>query len=676
MTYRQDIDGIRALAILPVIFYHAGLPGWSGGFIGVDVFFVLSGYLITGIILRETLGQGFSLLTFYERRVRRILPALAVVIAVCFAIGWAVMLPDELKKLGESGIYAVLFASNFYFPQVLDYFEASAKFSPLLHTWSLAVEEQFYVFFPLLLIFLCKRFSQLAVFVSVAVLSLVSLFAAVALLPAKSDLVFYMFPFRAWELGLGALLAFTFIAKPANKWLCNALALSGIALIIVPTVTYSADTPFPGLSAVAPVLGTALLIWTGTRVGGTSISRFLSLPLLVWIGLISYSLYLWHWPIIAFMRIVKGGVDLSLPQSLFALFMSFALAWATYRFIETPFRRRRRGLFSTNGIFGSTIVTLGLLTVIGGVLVFQQGVKGRLTAEARALASISRDVNPLRKQCMDVLPQNGLCVVWGDLSQENNSSEEQNSGIGMVDFVFWGDSHVDAIHPAITQAAIQAGQVGLIASRRACAPVKEIARSTRSKRCIEFNRAVDEYFSNYTPAIPVLFLFARWSLYVDGGFLPHEGGDRVKLKWVGAQEPAAVVSDSNVDLFKTGFRSTLNDVSSRYERVIVLGPVPEARWDVPRLMARSNMLNIPARNSFPVDAYESRSGETERLLEELSSEFDNVSYVSLKTLFCDSEVCKTLDENGKQLYFDDDHINATSAPDLFSDLIVDRLLQL
>ena len=285
MKYRADIDGLRAVAILPVIFYHAGFPGPSGGFIGVDVFFVISGYLITSIVAGEIANGRFSLVSFYERRARRILPALTAVILATIAVGWFVLLPTEMTGLGQSIVATAFFMSNVYFTVTLDYFAPAAEFVPLLHTWSLAVEEQFYLFFPPLLMLLAARQWWRPLWI-VAGLSLLSFAVAVVALPLKPDWVFYLIFFRAWELGAGAMLALTSLQLPKGRLAKELLAAAGILAILIPVFTYDTSTPFPAAAALPPVLGTTILIWIGARSGGSMVNTMLGYRAMVWIGLI------------------------------------------------------------------------------------------------------------------------------------------------------------------------------------------------------------------------------------------------------------------------------------------------------------------------------------------------------------------------------------------------------
>ena len=337
MTYRSEIDGLRALAIIPVVLFHAGIAGFSGGFVGVDVFFVLSGYLITGILLKSAEDGTFSILDFYERRARRILPALFAVMLVCipFARSWMEII--DFRNFGESLTAVSLFASNFLFWLESDYFGGAAEQKPLLHTWSLAVEEQYYIVFPILLI-LIWRYRRGALPWALAALALISLGIAEWSWRHAPTANFYLFPSRAWEILIGSLCAWAQWRGGARRH--GGLAWLGIVMILAAVFVFDETTPFPSLLALLPVLGTALVVRYGTD--GAGPARLLSTRAMVGIGLISYSTYLVHQPLLAFARIIS----LSEPSTAMMAGMatlSFPLGWLSWRFIERPFRRRGAG---------------------------------------------------------------------------------------------------------------------------------------------------------------------------------------------------------------------------------------------------------------------------------------------------------------------------------------------
>jgi peptidoglycan/LPS O-acetylase OafA/YrhL len=370
VRYRPEIDGLRAVAVIPVILYHAGFEPFSGGFIGVDVFFVLSGYLITSILLGERESGKFSLVGFYERRARRILPALFFVMAVSIPFAWAYLWPQDLKDFSQSIVAVSAFASNFLFWTESDYFDTAAELKPLLHTWSLAVEEQFYVLFPLFLMVtwrLGKRQISFLV-VAVAAISLVAAEWASVKFPSAS---FYLLPTRAWELLLGALVAFYMFRKTD---ICGNQSLSvlGLAVLAFSILTFDEQTPFPGLIALIPTIGVVFIV-INTR-EGMLVHKALSNRLLVGVGLISYSAYLWHQPIFAFSQ--HRSIDEPTVEFLISLILlTFALSWVSWRFVERPFRDKRR--FTRKQIFVFAVSVSGLFMLIGAVGHALNGFPGR-----------------------------------------------------------------------------------------------------------------------------------------------------------------------------------------------------------------------------------------------------------------------------------------------------------
>ena len=377
IKYRPEIDGLRAIAVLSVMLFHGAVPGFSGGFVGVDVFFVISGFLITGILLKAMERGNFSLADFYERRARRIMPALFLVLLFTVVLGWFLLDPFSFTSLGAALTATVLFGSNILFWRVTSYF-ADAFENPLLHTWSLGVEEQFYLFFPLFLLglwkFLPRRIGP--TLVTVAVISLC--ISAWALGTGRHTAAFYLLPSRAFELLLGSLaawIAFKETIPFAETRIGQALSVVGLASVILSIVMYDDATPFPGWRALLPTVGALLIIlyaWPQTMVG-----RLLATRPLVAVGLISYSAYLWHQPVFAFVRAAE--VRLTVLSSLALILFCLVLAWLSWRFVEQPFRDRK--LFSRGRIFGMTAAASVIAMCVGGALVVSGGMKDRFTAD-------------------------------------------------------------------------------------------------------------------------------------------------------------------------------------------------------------------------------------------------------------------------------------------------------
>jgi len=443
IRYRREIDGLRAVAVLPVILFHGGFQSFAGGYVGVDVFFVISGYLITSILIRELQQGTFSILHFYERRARRILPALFVVMLACLPFAYAWMVPSHLIGFAQSLVSVVLFVSNiFFWYQGEAYFAADAELQPLLHTWSLAVEEQYYLLFPVFLL-LVWRFGRQRVFWSVVAIAAVSLLLAEWGSHNMPSATFYLAPTRAWELLAGSICAFLTVGRPQRS--SNVLSAIGLAMIVYAILRFDADTPFPGLYALVPVVGTALIILFAAR--DTWVARLLSTRAFVGIGLISYSAYLWHQPLFAFARL-RSPTE---PDSYLIAALAMAallLAWATWHFVEQPFRRRpvpvlpaRRRVFALSGAVGAAFVAIGLTGHFG------EGLAWRFTKPA-AMQDGTFDMPHLER---------GFCFYS---INDNRSLPAGDEGLncflttdGDANVLLFGDSHAAQWEPFWQKAA-------------------------------------------------------------------------------------------------------------------------------------------------------------------------------------------------------------------------------
>lgn len=399
MKYRREIDGLRALAILPVILFHAGFEAFGGGFVGVDVFFVISGYLITTIILAELEQGNFSLVNFYERRARRILPALFLVMFACLPFAWAWLLPDDMEDFALSLVAVPVFASNILFWQQNGYFDTAAELKPLLHTWSLAVEEQYYVLFPLFLM-LFWRIGKRVLLAVMAVVFVVSLLLAERASVTSPTAAFYLLPPRGWELLIGAFAAF-YLARanraPFGRSLSEVAGWTGLALILYAVFAYSKETPFPGFYALVPTVGSVLIILFATQ--ETTVGRLVGNRAFVGIGLVSFSAYLWHQPLFAFAR-YTSETEPGMAVFLLLSAASFGLAWLSWRFVETPFRHK--GTFSRRAIFTFALAGSLFFIALGLYGTLRQGDVGRYSRDVIAFfqlkAASDAFVWPLKDQ--------------------------------------------------------------------------------------------------------------------------------------------------------------------------------------------------------------------------------------------------------------------------------------
>jgi peptidoglycan/LPS O-acetylase OafA/YrhL len=446
MDYRREVDGLRAFAVLPVMLFHAGFQGFSGGFVGVDVFFVISGYLITSIIIAELDRGTFSIANFYERRARRILPALFLVMICCIPAAWIYLLPIDMKDFVQSVMAVSLFSSNILFWSESGYFDTASELKPLLHTWSLAVEEQFYVIFPLLLMLLWRS-GRKRVLMALGVLLAISLAVAQWAATAQPSAAFFLLPMRGWELLVGALAAFHLSRRDRPLlpiWVREAGGWLGLGLIGWSILVFDQTTPWPGVFALAPTIGAVLIILTAD--GGTRIGQFLGNRLFVGIGLISYSAYLWHQPLFAFARHISirpPGAEVFVLLCLLVL----GLAWLTWRLVEAPFRDKSR--FDRKRIFGLAAA------VSAGFLVF--GVLGHVQNgfERRFVRVLNGDVghdafhNYVERKFADCQPAS----IARQALRWDGFLRCKQTRAGAADMVLLGDSHAEHLFIGLAEAA-------------------------------------------------------------------------------------------------------------------------------------------------------------------------------------------------------------------------------
>ncbi|GAA4642845.1 acyltransferase family protein [Pontixanthobacter gangjinensis] len=547
-AYRPDIDGLRALAVVPVLLFHAHVAGFGGGFVGVDIFFVISGYLITGIIAREIDADNFSIIKFYERRARRILPALFAVVAFVLIAGSWLYLPGDFEGVPRSALAALGFLANVWFFMQAGYFQSSAETMPLLHTWSLGVEEQFYIVFPLILMLIAKFAPRLRL-AAVVALAFLSFAWAVSKQADSDGFAFYLLPPRAWELMFGALLALGAIPQIRNQFARELLSFAGLAAIVASTLLYTKDTVFPGVTALPPVVGAALLIHCGPQ---TAVSKLLAMRAPVAIGLISYSLYLWHWPLIVLTEYAQDE-KLSEVQSIVIVSLSFAIAWLSWRFIEGPFRNHSN--FERRRIFAWSVGGMAALSAASLVLVSLGGWPARFTEQSVRYAEGVHDISPARDACLN--------------DQIGGARPECNLGAEVAPTsLLWGDSHGVELAWVLGEQMKVKGRSLAQRTHASCPPALGYEAPSR-KTCAEFNRAVmTELEAN--PDIKTVYLTAFWA------------SDNYRNSRVASQLP-----------------QTIERLQQAGKSVILIGPVPPQGFQVPRRLAmRGPEIETASRASY------------------------------------------------------------------------------
>lgn len=459
LKYRSEIDGLRAVAVVPVILFHAGFEFFGGGFVGVDIFFVISGYLITTIILTEKEQGKFSIVNFYERRARRILPALFFVMLCCLPFAWILLIPQQFIDFAQSLIAVSAFSSNLLFWQESGYFGTASELKPLLHTWSLAVEEQYYVLFPLF-IMLVWRFRKKTIFVLLLTIAFISFMVAEWGAYVRPSGTFYLLPTRAWELAIGALIAFYCYYKKqhvdlliSSRMISEIFGFLGISLICYSIFSFNNLTPFPSSFSLAPTIGTGLIILFATS--ETYVGKFLSSKIMVGIGLISYSTYLWHQPIFVFFRhenIVHLDTSLLIVLSLSSLLFGY-ISW---KYVEAPFRNKKR--FSRRFIFRFSAVGTLLFLGLGFAGYANNGFPQRFSLPESLVESFERSA------------QEGECFDGDNIHVRDDWYCGLGEGQSEPTFVVFGDSHALSLFDAFNVAAKKVGSYGVFTGASGCLP--------------------------------------------------------------------------------------------------------------------------------------------------------------------------------------------------------------
>ena len=621
MQYRSEIDGLRAIAVVPVVFFHAGIGGFEGGFLGVDIFFVISGYLISSIVLRELAQDRFSIATFYERRCRRILPALAFVILCCLPFAEWLMLPGERADFYQSVAATGLFVSNIHFWSQMDYFAAAAELSPMLHTWSLAVEEQFYIFFPPLL-WLLWRFGWRITLGAVVGMLLISLGLSEWLSRAHPGANFFLLPSRVWELMAGAVCAL--LQQRFGAWRNEALAAGGLLLVLGSLALFTEDVAFPSAIGVLPIGGVALLILFAR--GDTATARLLSLKPFVWIGLISYSLYLWHQPMLAFLRLYSLE-EPSVALRLVAGLAAFPLAWFSYRYVETPFRHRDHRYFTRPRMFSMSATAIAALAMGGAALSAPRPGDDRMAALEARVAGVF-----------------GLDAACGEARVEDPRCRTEPH----PEILVWGDSFA-----AQTVKAIQGdrGDASLVqATYFRCPPLIDVSPArfntppeVTASDCLALNQSVTELLES-EPNLRVAVLSSLWGVLRDPTFelVGHDGQARL----------------ADAEQLRRSLLRTADVLRSHgVEPVIVAGP-PRTEADLGRCILRVAARREPLSNcDFDIADQDPLRVRTEAFLRSVEA---HIPVIWPDDIICDDRTCRSVID-GTIIYRDSVHLSDEGA---------------
>jgi len=625
MKYRPEIDGLRAVAVLSVIFFHAGISFFSGGYVGVDVFFVISGYLITTIILGEMADGKFSIINFYERRIRRILPALTVVMLVCLPFAYYWMLPVQLVEFSQSLVAVSLFFSNILFWFQTGYFETSSELKPLLHTWSLAVEEQYYLFFPLLIILL-SRFGKRIMLGTLILIGLTSILWAQLRVGEDPNSTFYLIFTRLWEILIGSLVAFYLsnkrtqnsVHKPLSLFIGQILSLVGLLLILYSIAAYSHYTPFPSLYTLAPTLGAALVILFAFE--KTIAGRFLGNKILVGIGLISYSAYLWHQPIFAFARLIS--VEVPNETSVFLLgILSLVIAYLTWKYVESPFRDRTR--FGRKEIFRYAVISSMIVIGIGVLGVINEGFGNRVAPNGMTFSRLSEISKPnygLSRTC----------------DYDSFTILEQCQNSNAPEILVWGDSYAMQFVQGILASNPEANIIQM--TQAACGSIVGLDQSrfpVYNDDCIDFNNNVLAWLEQ-NPSVKYVVLSSRYSHYLNKDYYLLINGE------VALVEASITLSQ---------MRKTLELITTMGIKPVVFEPLPANGKDIGNCLVKQAFYFDEIDCRIDVSDY-SASG-VPWLLGEIEKDYP---VVWLSDILCDEKFCNS-EMNGNFIYSDTGHLS-------------------
>jgi peptidoglycan/LPS O-acetylase OafA/YrhL len=640
--YRLDIDGLRAIAVIAVIFYHFEFPFFQSGFVGVDVFFVISGYLISSIIFNQFSRNEFSFLDFYKRRALRIFPALYCVLIISTLCAFFLYDSNTLYLFGKNLIATLVFASNFYFKKSVGYFTPLSQYLALLHTWSLAVEEQFYLLFPAVIFVIFKYFQSKLKFLIIFGFISSLILCLVLSQYERSQFSFYMLPTRAWEFLLGTMLAIRIFPNLSKLVHFQLLSLLGFVLLIVSTL-FLTNLSYPSYQTVIPVSATALLIYSGEFSPQTTINKFLGNPVLVFIGKISYSLYLWHWVILAFYDYLVIG-KISWTEKIFLLLIVFCISYLSWKFVEQPYRKNHNFSFKKTALVSFT-VCLSLL-IIGFGIYKTKGVKFHYN-DAEILESINKDnafservVRQQNKFISD--PEKAILpFVLG------NSANAES--------IIWGDSHAASLGVGLLENTKNNSSGIYLSTFGGFPPIqntnKHFPKEWKTPPMWKVNAKVLEFIIQHKN-LKTVILAARWpyNAGVINKYDSHPHNPLTSLKQNGANK-------TEFEVLSEGLKETVQKLKKANRKVIVVTDVPILESLPANYLTRVRLFGKKINDWTPNRSfYESNNKQVNEFFVKLKDEGLVDEILPLHEYFFDGD--KTiLEENGKFLYKDDDHLS-------------------
>lgn len=631
-NFRYDINGLRAYAVILVVLFHFGIIGFAAGFIGVDIFFVISGFLMTSIVIKSLDKGNFSLLKFYLARGIRIVPALFVVSTIVLILGWFLVLPTDYKALAKHTLSSINFFSNIVYWRESGYFDTDSHNKALLHTWSLSVEWQFYLVFPIIVALLYKikksRNFLLTFFILGTIISLILSIIITAKSPSAG---FFLLPTRAWEMLAGGLIFFIPKEKVPYK---KPLEFIGFFLIAISCYIFSTDTLWPSYNAILPVLGAFLILLAHQQN-----SIFTKGSVFQWLGNNSYSIYLWHWPIVFFLHYFYKNDDYIFITA--GIILSIILGWLSYTYIENPTRKKLSNLSIVKAYF-LWFLSISILSLISIMIFKFDGVKNRFSNEINNISNTINDINPRRDECLG--------------KQDDSQLKKCTYGDGPLSLIVVGDSHASAMLNGVINAL--PNNTSLISfTISGCPTVKNLKKTNMPEySCGErVKDIINDIKTNYSTDIPILVINRANAIFQGE---PENDKSNQPIRYINT--PSLVFDEEYYAQMRNAYVDTLKDLSASH-KVYITRPTPEAKKEISNLAAKIFKYHLPTQDlTITWNEYYERSKQAWKAQDMAAQSTKNIQIIDLSREFCDNETCY-FTQNNLPLFYDDDHMSWTAS---------------
>ena len=631
-NFRYDINGLRAYAVILVVLFHFGIIGFAAGFIGVDIFFVISGFLMTSIVIKSLDKGNFSLLKFYLARGIRIVPALFVVSTIVLILGWFLVLPTDYKALAKHTLSSINFFSNIVYWRESSYFDTDSHNKALLHTWSLSVEWQFYLVFPIIVALLYKIKKSRNFLLTFFILgTIISLILSIIITAKNPSAGFFLLPTRAWEMLAGGLIFFIPKEKVPYK---KPLEFIGFFLIAISCYIFSTDTLWPSYNAILPVLGAFLILLAHQQN-----SIFTKGSVFQWLGNNSYSIYLWHWPIVFFLHYFYKNDDYIFITA--GIILSIILGWLSYTYIENPTRKKLSNLSIVKAYF-LWFLSISILSLISIMIFKFDGVKNRFSNEINNISNTINDINPRRDECLG--------------KQDDSQLKKCTYGDGPLSLIVVGDSHASAMLNGVINA--QPNNTSLISfTIGGCPTVKNLKKTNMPEySCGErVKDIIYDIKTNYSTDIPILVINRANAIFQGE---PENDKSNQPIRYINT--PSLVFDEEYYAQMRNAYVDTLKDLSASH-KVYITRPTPEAKKEISNLAAKIFKYHLPTQDlTITWNEYYERSKQAWKAQDMAAQSTKNIQIIDLSREFCDNETCY-FTQNNLPLFYDDDHMSWTAS---------------